>query len=68
MGGKYNQNAGAKMKEGNIIWSMSPADDLAIEAARAFIKEMNLTGDDVKIAKRENAVNIILKRDFNGES
>lgn len=56
------------MKEGNIIWSMSPADEIAIEAARAWIEQINFTSDDVKIVKRENSVNVILKRDWNGKS
>lgn len=56
------------MKEGNIIWSMSPADDAAIEAARAWIQNIKFSSDDVKIVKRENSVNVILKRDWHGES
>jgi len=41
---------------GFVVCSCSPPDDESVRLAREWVKEKNLTSDDVKIVKRVDAV------------
>lgn len=39
-----------------IIWSMSPGDDIAIQAAKDWVRDNNYTRDDVDIKRDSKSV------------
>lgn len=53
----------AKIREGFMIFAASPADDVAIDAAKKYITDNALTQDDVKLGRIENTAVVITKKE-----
>lgn len=55
---------GGKVKEGYQIFAASPADDAAIAAAKKYITDNSLTGEDVKLGRIDNSIVVQTKREI----
>lgn len=45
-----------------------PNDSITESHARAYIKDMKLTSEDVRLIRRNNMILVVLKRDIDGGS
>lgn len=52
------------IREGTHIFASTPADEVSVEAAKAFIKANSLTPEDVKLGTIGNTVIIEAKREI----
>lgn len=54
----------AKIKEGYTIFAASPADDVAIAAAKKYIADNELTNEDVKLGRMGETAVVITRREI----